>query len=62
MLVLSCDEVPTQHLEPSRAAVGIDVGIASFITTSDGQHVPNPRFGRVAATKLGAAQQVLARK
>ena len=62
MLVLSCDEVPTRPLAPTRAAVGIDVGIASFATTSDGQHVPNPDFGRTAAAKLGAAQHVLARK
>jgi putative transposase len=62
MLVLSCDQVPTRPLEPTRAAVGIDVGIASFATTSDGQHVPNPGWGRVAAARLGTAQQVLARK
>jgi len=62
MLILSCDEVPTRPLEPTRAAVGIDVGIARFATTSDGQQVPNPRYGRVAAARLGAAQQVLARK
>jgi putative transposase len=62
MLILSCDEVPTRPLEPTGAAVGIDLGIASFATTSDGQHLPNPRFGRAAAARLGAAQQVLARK
>jgi putative transposase len=62
MLVLSCDQVPTRPLEPTRAAVGVDVGIASFATTSDGQHVPNPGWGRVAAARLGTAQQVLARK
>jgi putative transposase len=62
MLILSCDQVPTRPLEPTRAAVGIDVGIASFATTSDGQHLPNPRFGRTAAARLGTAQQVLARK
>jgi putative transposase len=62
MLVLSCDQVPTRPLEPTRASVGVDVGIASFATTSDGQHVPNPGWGRVAATRLGTAQQVLARK
>ena len=62
LLVLSCDEVPTRFLEPTRAAVGVDVGIASFATTSDGEHVPNPRYGRVAAAKLGAAQKALARK
>jgi putative transposase len=62
MLVLSCDNVPTRPLEPTRAAVGVDVGVASFATTSDGEHMPNPGYGRVAAAKLGAAQQVLARK
>ena len=62
MLVLSCDHVPTRALEPTGAAVGVDVGIASFATTSDRQHVPNPRFGRVAAARLGAAQRVLIRK
>jgi putative transposase len=61
-LVLSCDEVPTRPLEPTRAAVGIDLGIASFAATSDGQHVPNPGWGRVAAARLATAQQVLARK
>jgi putative transposase len=62
MLVLSCDEVPTRPLAPTRAAVGIDVGIASFATTSDGEHLPNPRLGRAAAAKLSTAQQILARK
>jgi putative transposase len=62
MLVLSCDQVPTRPLEPTRAAVGIDVGIVSFATTSDGQHLPNPRFGQVAAARLSTAQRALARK
>jgi putative transposase len=62
MLVLSCDQVPTRPLAPTRAAVGIDVGITSFATTSDGRHVPNPGCGRAAAARLAAAQQVLARK
>ena len=62
MLILSCDQVPTRLLEPTRAALGIDVGIASFVTTSDGEHVPNPGYGRGAAARLAAAQQVLARK
>ena len=62
MLILSCDEVPTRPLEPTQAAVGVDVGIASFATTSDGQCVPNPGYGRVAAARLATAQQALARK
>jgi putative transposase len=62
LLVLSCDQVPTRPLEPTGAAVGVDLGIASFATTSDGEHVPNPGYGRVAAIRLGTAQQALARK
>jgi putative transposase len=62
MLVLSCDEVPTRPLEPTHAAAGVDLGIASFATTSDGQQVINPRYGRFAAARLGTAQQALARK
>jgi putative transposase len=62
MLILSCDNVPIRPLEPTRAAVGVDVGIASFATTSDGQHLSNPGWWWVGAAKLGAAQQALARK
>ena len=62
MLVLSCDQVPTRPLEPNQAAAGIDVGIASFATTSNGEHLPNPSWGRVAGARLRTAQQRLARK
>ena len=62
MLILSCDDVPVRPLEPTQAAVGVDVGIASFATTSDSHQLPNPGFGRVAAARLATAQRVLARK
>jgi len=62
MLVLSCDDVATRPLEPTGAAVGIDVGIASFAVTSAGYHIANPRWARSAAGKLEMAQAVLARK
>ena len=61
MLVLSCDEVPTSPLPATNRQAGIDVGVASFATTSDGTHVENPRWGRAAEDKLTAAQQRLAR-
>lgn len=61
-VVVSCDDVPAQPLPLTGAVVGVDVGIASFLTTSDGEHVPNPRFLRTAAEDLAAAQQALARK
>jgi len=62
MLILSCDQVTTRSLEPARAAVGIDLGVASFATTSDGHHLPNPSWGLAAAAKVASAQRALARK
>jgi len=61
MLILSCDEVATTPLPATGRQVGVDVGIASFVTTSDGEHVDNPRWTRAAAARLHAAQQRLAR-
>ena len=60
MLVLSCDDVPTNPLPVTGRQVGIDVGIVSFATTSDGQHIDNPRWARAASDRLAAAQQRLA--
>jgi putative transposase len=61
MLVLSCDDVPTIPLPVTGRQAGIDVGIVSFATTSDGEHVDNPRWTRAAADRLAAAQQRLQR-
>ena len=61
-LVLSCDGVPARPLPPARAAVGVDVGLASFAITSDGEHVDNPRWAWAGQARLEAAQQRLARK
>ncbi|WP_203994197.1 RNA-guided endonuclease InsQ/TnpB family protein [Virgisporangium aurantiacum] len=60
-LVLSCDHVPADPLPPAGSTVGIDMGVASFLTTSEGAQVPNPRPGRCSAGRLTAAQQALAR-
>jgi putative transposase len=61
MLILSCDDVSPSPLPGTGRPVGVDVGIASFATTSDGQHVENPRWGSTAANKLAAAQRRLQR-
>jgi putative transposase len=61
-LVLSYDNVPLQRAEPTGSQVGIDLGVKSFLTTSDGEHVGNPRFGKESAERLAYAQRVLARK
>jgi hypothetical protein len=59
MLVLSCDEVPTNALPVTGRQAGIDVGIVSFATTSDGEHVDNPRWARASADRLATAQRRL---
>ncbi len=61
-VILACDDVAAQPLPAAGAAVGIDVGIVSFLTTSGGVYVPNPRPLAAAAARLAAAQQSLARK
>jgi len=61
MLVLSCDDVPTNPLPLTGRQVGIDVGIVSFATTSEGKYIDNPRWGRASAERLAEAQRRLAR-
>ncbi|MGX2993072.1 RNA-guided endonuclease InsQ/TnpB family protein [Streptomyces sp. JNUCC 64] len=58
--ILVCDNVPAEPLPPAGAIVGIDMGIAHFLTTSDGEHVANPRFLQAAANELAEAQRHLA--
>jgi putative transposase len=36
----------TEEVEPSRCAIGLDVGLEFFYTDSDGNHEENPRFYR----------------
>jgi putative transposase len=61
-VILSCDDVPAEPLEPTGLRVGIDLGVASFLTTSDGTHVPNPRYLPASTKRLAAAERNLARK
>jgi len=42
--------------------VGIDLGLASLVVTSDGEVVANPRFYRAAQRWLRRAQRVLSRR
>ena len=60
-VLLSCDDVPPEPLERTGSVVGIDLGVKSFLTTSDGVHVPNPRHLEHCASRLVAAQRALAR-
>jgi hypothetical protein len=61
VLVLSCDDVPNNPLPATGDQAGIDVGVVTFATLSDGTAVTNPRWARQEAARLEAAQQRLQR-
>jgi putative transposase len=61
-VVLSCDDVPAEPLAPTNSTVGIDLGLVSFLTTSDGTHIANPRHLGANMERLTAAQRALSRK
>jgi len=58
-VVLACDEVPAGPLAATGSIVGIDMGVTHFLTTSNGEHVENPRFLEASAVDLATAQQLL---
>jgi putative transposase len=61
ILVLSCDDVPATPLPATGRQAGIDVGVVTYATCSDGTEVANPRWARHEAAQLQAAQQRLQR-
>ncbi|MEV7867244.1 transposase [Streptomyces sp. NPDC088124] len=60
-VVLTAEQPQPEPLPATGSVVGIDLGIASFLTDSNGVHVANPRHARKAAAKLEIAQQALSR-
>ncbi|MEU3162991.1 transposase [Streptosporangium sp. NPDC006930] len=61
-VILSCDDVPAEALPITGASVGVDLGVSSLVTTSEGEHLANPRHLAASADRLAAAQRDLARK
>jgi putative transposase len=59
--VFSCEVEPVP-LPASAEAVGIDVGLTTFATLSDGTEIPNPRFFREGQRRLRLAQRRVARR
>lgn len=57
----ACEVAPVP-LPATAQEVGIDVGIASLITTSAGEQVAHPRFYRKAQRKLRVCQRRVARR
>ncbi len=60
--IVSCDGVPINLLPSTGKAVGIDVGIESFATLSDGTQIENWRYYESAAKALRVAQRRVARR
>ena len=61
-VLLSCDGVPAQPLPATGTVVGVDMGVVSLAPLSDGRHVGNPRYLKVAAERLARAQRDLSRR
>lgn len=61
-VVLACNDAPELPLPVTGREIGVDLGVARFATTSDGEVVANPRFGRESAGKLATVQRALSRK
>ena len=57
----SC-EVGPELLPPSEEQVGIDVGLKTFASLSNGENVANPRFFRRDEKALAKAQRKLAKQ
>lgn len=60
--VFSCENVPANPLPKLDKEVGIDVGLESFATLSDGTQIENPRWYRQAQRGLRRAQRKVARR
>ena len=55
-VTISCEWEPTP-LPPTHQDVGIDVGLKTFASLSDGQEIANPRFFRQEEKALAKAQR-----
>jgi putative transposase len=61
--VVLCCELPDVPVNGNGGPpVGIDMGLESFLTTSDGEHEPNPRYLKTALPDLRRAGRAVARK
>lgn len=63
-VIFSCEAPPGDAPEPTSdgAKIGIDLGLKSFLVTSDGESAEPPRFYRKSQKRLRVAQRSLSRK
>jgi putative transposase len=57
-----CDDVPVSPLPKTNKQVGIDVGIESFLTLSDGTQIENSKYYQNSQRQLRVAQRRLSRR
>lgn len=55
-------EIPDALIREIRSGVGVDLGLKDFAVLSNGESVPNDKFGRAAAQKLAKAQRARKQK
>ncbi len=63
--LIVCETEPQNEHLPStceHADIGIDVGLKSFLTDSEGQTIENPRYYRKSQTTLRRKQRTIARR
>jgi putative transposase len=58
----SCAEVPVKPLPLTGQETGIDLGLESFVTRADGEHIHNPRHYRKGQRYLRFCQRRVARR
>jgi putative transposase len=58
----SCAEVPTQPLPPTGQETGVDLGLESFATLSNGECILTPACYRKAARRLRRLQRCVSRR
>jgi len=61
-VIFSCDLGDAPEATGDGPAVGIDLGLKSFLVTSDGKSVEPPRYYRESQKKLRKAQRSISRK
>jgi putative transposase len=61
-VIFSCDLGDAPQATADGPAVGIDLGLKSFLVTSDGESIEPPRYYRESQRKLRVAQRSVSRK
>ena len=61
-VTFACDGVAVCPFPATGQSIGVDVGLASFLTTSEGEHIPNPRPLRVREVAAKRAQRIVAKR